>query len=421
MKVILISVGTRGDMEPFLAIGEILKEKGHQVTCAFPEQFRELAEEADLEYASLGKMFIELLESDAGMNAMGGSSGLRKFAATIKLAQNQTEANQELVRNQYEIVKKHNPDRIIYNGKAVYPILWGIKNQGKNILISPLPYMHYVKDHAHIGFNANLGPIMNKWTYSLAELGLIMTAQIAAKWINEGEKYSRKQIKTALHSNKAIYAISPSLFSRPENWGANLQVLGFHERKKKTHWQPEKVLEDFLERHKECRILLISFGSMINPDPAEKTRVILDILERNQIPAIINTAAGGLIKPDQYDLELLHFVNRIPYDWILPRMYGVIHHGGAGTTHLGLKYGCATLIIPHIIDQFVWDKINAKIGSGPRGIRIDQINTKNLGNRILELANNPNYKNKAERVANQMGKEDYRDQIYQSLIGEDGL
>lgn len=44
MKIILISIGTRGDMEPFLSIGEILKEKGHQVICAFPEQFRDLAE-----------------------------------------------------------------------------------------------------------------------------------------------------------------------------------------------------------------------------------------------------------------------------------------------------------------------------------------------------------------------------------------
>ena len=46
MKIILISIGIRGDMEPFLAIGEILKEKGHQVICAFPEQFRNLAEDS---------------------------------------------------------------------------------------------------------------------------------------------------------------------------------------------------------------------------------------------------------------------------------------------------------------------------------------------------------------------------------------
>ena len=68
--IILTSVGTRGDMEPFLSIGEILKEKGHRVLCAFPEQFRKLANDSNLEFATLGSKYIELLESDSGKAAM---------------------------------------------------------------------------------------------------------------------------------------------------------------------------------------------------------------------------------------------------------------------------------------------------------------------------------------------------------------
>jgi UDP:flavonoid glycosyltransferase YjiC (YdhE family) len=84
MKIILISIGTRGDMEPFLAIGEILKEKGHHVICAFPEQFRNLVdgENSNMEFASLGTKFIKMLDSDVGKAAMGGSgSGLKKLLA----------------------------------------------------------------------------------------------------------------------------------------------------------------------------------------------------------------------------------------------------------------------------------------------------------------------------------------------------
>ena len=141
MKILLLSIGTRGDMEPFLAIGEILKEKGHHVTCAFPEQFRHLADDSNLEFASLGSKFLEMLESDVGKAALGGGgSGLTKFIATLKLAGNQTEINRELVDKQYEIIENENPDRIVYNGKAIYPIIWGIRNKGKNILVCPLPY-----------------------------------------------------------------------------------------------------------------------------------------------------------------------------------------------------------------------------------------------------------------------------------------
>jgi len=85
-------------MEPFISIGELLKEEGHQVICAFPEQFRDLAEGSNLEFTSLGTKYIDILNSDEGRAAMGGEgSGFKKLLAFIKLARNQTEVNKELV------------------------------------------------------------------------------------------------------------------------------------------------------------------------------------------------------------------------------------------------------------------------------------------------------------------------------------
>jgi sterol 3beta-glucosyltransferase len=415
MKIILISIGTRGDMEPFLAIGELLNEKGHQVISVFPEQFRSLAEDSNLEYFSLGTKFIELLESDAGKAALGGSStGLKKFIAYVKLALKQTEINKELVNKQYELIEREDPDRIVYNGKAINPIIWELNNKGKTVLISPVPFMHYVKNHTHVAFNSNYGAFLNKLTYALANFGLVTTVMITKRWLKIKRTITRKQIKNILNTNKVIYTISPSLFSRPHYWNENLKVLGYQERKKLISWQADKDLNDFLEKHD--RILFITFGSMTNPEPEEKTKIIIDILKRNKIPAIINTASGGLIKPDKFDSELIHFVSGIPYDWIFPKVYGIIHHGGSGTTHLGLKYGCATMIIPHIIDQFVWNKIIYNKGAGPKGIKIDKITKKNLEPKILELINNSTFKKIAGQIASQMGKENFREEIYKSII-----
>ena len=415
MKIILISIGTQGDMEPFLAIGEILKEKGHQVICAFPDQFRNLVEDSNMKFASLGTKYIEMLDSNIGRAAMGGSaSGLKKFIAYVKLAKNQTEANKELVKKQYEIIESEIPDRIVYNAKVTYPVTWGLKNSGRNILICASPYLHYVKGHTHVVFHSNFGTFFNKLTFSLANFGMAMTTRISLKWLNITEKISRKQIKTAMLSNKAIYTISPSLFPRPDYWKENLDVLGYHERNKIVNWQPNKEITDFLTKHD--RILFITFGSMLNPEPVEKTKIILEILERNKIPAIINTASGGLSKLENYDTKLIHFVSRIPYNWIFPKIYAVIHHGGSGTTHLAIKYGCASMIIPHVVDQFMWDKIIYDLGVGPRGIKISKITTKNLEPKILELVNNTSFKKKAEQVASQMEKEDFKEELYNSIV-----
>lgn len=416
MKIVFLSIGTRGDMEPFLAIGELLKEKGCRIICAFPEQFRDLAVDSGLEFASLGSSYIESLESDVGKAAMGGSgSGMRKLVALVKLGLKQKEINRELIIKQHEIIEGEKPERIVYNGKAIYPILWGIKNEGKNTLLSPVPYLHYVKGHTHMAFNSNFGPFLNKMTFSLADSGLITTARISARWLKMSGTKSRKRIKKALYTARVIYAISPSLFPRPEDWDENLKVLGYQERNKKIHWQPDRELTDYLEKHD--RILIITFGSMINPDPEKKTRILMEVLEKNGIPAIMNTAAGGLTRPEKFNTELFHFVSGIPYDWIFPRIYGVIHHGGSGTTHLALRYGCASMIIPHILDQYVWNRLIFTIGAGPKGIRINRITAKNLEPKILELMNNPSYKRKAGQLADRMEKENFQEEIYKSITG----
>ncbi len=79
-------------------------------------------------------------------------------------------------------------------------------------------------------------------------------------------------------------------------------------------------------------------------------------------------SAGELVELNKYDTKQFHFVSGIPYDWILPKVYGVIHHGGSGTTHMVLRNGCVSLIIPHIIDHYIRDARVAELGTGPRGL-----------------------------------------------------
>ena len=90
------------------------------------------------------------------------------------------------------------------------------------MLISPVPYIHYVRDHTHIVFNRNYGSFLNKLTYSLANFGLITAVMISKRWLKIEEMISRKQIRDALFSNKAIYSISPTLFPRPVYWNHNI-------------------------------------------------------------------------------------------------------------------------------------------------------------------------------------------------------
>ena len=415
MNILLTSIGTRGDMEPFLALGEILREKGHRIVCLFPEQFRPLVEDAGFEFASLGKEFLELLNTPAGKIAMGGGPfGFKKLNAYIRLISDQSTINKLLIQRQHKTIHTLNPDRIVHNGKVIYPVVWSLNHPGKTTLISPVPYLHYVKDHSHVAFNTNLGPFINKLTYKIANYGLVKTIMSSLKWLDESRNISQKRIQQALFSNNTIYTISPALFERPHYWNDNIQVLGYHERTKTRNWSPSPELEHFLQQHP--KIVFVTFGSMVNNAPDEKTRILLEVLERNNIPAIINTAAGGLVKPSNYRKDLFFFLERIPYEWIFPKMYAVIHHGGSGTTHTALKYGCANLILPHIIDQYIWNKIAHKKGTGPLGIDISRITPQKLEPKIVELMTNPSFKKKAQDLGEKMRAEDFKNAVYQSIL-----
>lgn len=416
MKFIVTSIGTRGDMEPFLAIGEILKNRGHEVTCLFPEQFRTLAEDTGLDFASLGSEFIELLECPAGKIAMGGGGfSLKKLKAYIQLVSKQQAINKQMILRQEEVIEQLNVDRIIHNGKVIYPVLWGMDHPHQTTLLSPVPYLHYVKGHTHLAFHSNYGTFLNKLTYKIANFGLLKTISGSVKWLKTKNNIPQKDIQAALFGKQTIYTISPSLFPRPTYWEPRLKVLGYYERTKTNHWEASTELKAFLNRHKKP--IFITFGSMINTAPEKNTALILEILERHQIPAIINTASGGLVPPNNYNTEYIHFVSQIPYDWIFPKVYAVVHHGGSGTTHTAIKYGCANLIIPHIIDQYVWNQLIHEKALGPFGIDVSKLKTKKLEPILLDVYNNPHYKTNAEALGQQMQNENLEDELVQVLVG----
>lgn len=415
MKIILFSVGTRGDMEPFVALASLFKEKGHEVILAFPEQFRKLAEAIGVHFESLGKKFVELLDSPAGKDAMGGASGFKKIKGTIALAINQKETNKELVKRQYEILQYHEADRVLYNGKAVYPLIWTLDHPDQSIFISPLPYMHYVKGHTHIAFNSNFGAFFNKLTFALANFGLRTTVNMSNKWLGNTRKIRNKEIMKVIKANKSIYTISPSLFPRPKKWPNQLQVLGFRYKKSTRMKELDADIQKFIARHP--KILFVTFGSMINPHPKENTNFLLKILKSRNIPAVINTADGGLIKVKDYHKELFYFTKTVDYEALFPHMYALMHHGGSGTTHLGLRHACATLIIPHIIDQFVWNQIVSDLGAGPKGPKISKFRSAKTESKIMDLWSNPDYKHQAEKLAEEMANEDFDKEILNMVTG----
>jgi len=97
--------------------------------------------------------------------------------------------------------------------------------------------------------------------------------------------------------------------------------------------------------------------------------------------------------------ELLFYVNQMPYDWILPKMHGMIHHGGSGTTHRAVVSACVKLRVKHIIDQYFWNRIIAKRNLGPEGVSIHKIKKNNFEEALISFWTNDQFKSQATKLA----------------------
>ncbi len=411
MKIVLISIGTRGDVEPFIAIADLLIRDGHDVVCAFPAQFENLATRNGSRFYPLKKEFLEMLNGPTGQAALGGGKSFReRISAMFALYRMNRKVSFEMLLQQHELIQEEKPDRILHSLKAMYPVFWHQENPGKVIQVSPIPCVIHPTDNMASIFllGKDYGKRINRWSYRFSrKLSMTFTkkqlkrAQIAAT--------TSVDMVNSLVSEKFIYTISDSLYHRDSSWPEHVQVLGYLERDKTLDWKPSEELLGFLERNQEP--LFITFGSMTNPDPVGKTQMFLDILVEKDIPAVINTAGGGLVRPEGFEHPDIFWTHDIPYDWIFPKVGAVIHHGGAGTTHLALKYGRPSMVIPHIPDQHLWNRIISNANAGPKGQSIRKLDGNGLKNHIDILLHNPAFKENAMEISHQMKSEDNSEKI----------
>ncbi len=418
MKAVLFSIGTRGDMEPFLAIAELLKEKGWDVLCVFPEQFRETVEEMGFRFEGFTKEFLKIMDAHETKMVMAGQGSVfKRIKILIKISRTGIRLSNEMVGLQYKVLKDETPYRVLYHPKCNYNILWGMANPGKSIMVSPIPFLGHTVDYLTTIGGEGYGKIINRFTFWFTNtMKAIMIKKSVKRFKNDykGLKTTTTSIKKAmLQKEKSFYPVSPSLFPRPDYWPSCANVVGYYERDKTVNWKPDAQLEQFINKYK--KIVFITFGSMSNPNPKEKTQMIVDILKRNNISAIINTSWGGLEELEEYP-DHIHFVSNIPYDWIFPKMYAIVHHGGSGTTHTALKYGCPSLIIPHIVDQFYWNRTTSKLNLGPKGMPIKKLNEKDFESKMLDLINNETYRKNVKAISESMKVESNKEKLYKMIV-----
>ena len=195
---------------------------------------------------------------------------------------------------------------------------------------------------------------------------------------------------------------SPGLIPKPADWGPEIDIAGFVFLDLASSFKPPETLAKFLEAGEPP--VYIGFGSIVVDDPDKFTSLIFEAVKKSGVRALVSKGWGGL-GDEGNTPENIYMLENTPHDWLFPRVSAVVHHGGAGTTAIGLKCGKPTMIVPFFGDQPFWGAMVARAGAGAHeAIPYKKLTADVLAEGIKQCLT-PEAKEAAEKIAKSIAEE----------------
>ncbi|MBK8259283.1 MAG: glycosyltransferase family 1 protein [Polyangiaceae bacterium] len=402
MKVTLVTVGSRGDTEPYVALGAALKRAGHTVRVAACEPFREYVRSHGLPFAALGGD-IKAIVGDEGRAALLGAAtnpinagqALRKYVGPLV-----EEAHGRLVS------AVSGSDVVI--GQMLVPGASACA-ESKGMLYLEAAYVPALptREFANPGAPPNTRPgVVSYATHLIAEQVFWQAFRPLVNAFRERELglgkapfWGAPMFQTSRRP-PMLFAVSPTVVKRPLDWPETAFMKGYWFLEPPLGWEPDSRLVDFLGSGKPP--VYIGFGSMTVEEPEKLTRTVIEAVRKAGKRAVLSTGWGTL--SEEKEGEDIFFVKDVPHGWLFPRVEAAIHHGGSGTTAAAFRAGIAQMAVPFLADQPFWGDRVEKLGVGPAPVAIGKVTVENL-TRGLERLSDGAVKDRARRVGEKIRAE----------------
>ncbi|EXK29115.1 hypothetical protein FOMG_14293 [Fusarium oxysporum f. sp. melonis 26406] len=413
LNIVIQVVGSRGDVQPFVALGTELKRHGHRVRLATHNTFESFVHDSGLEFYPIGGDPTEL------MAYMVRNPGLIPSVQSLKAGDigKKRIMVEEMLRGCW--LSCVNPDPITFAPFVADAIIANPPSfahihcaQALGIPLHMMFTMPWTSTEAfpHPLVNVKFGRVdaaeqikVNYLSYGVVE---VLTWQglgdIINKWRAtldlEDIAFSQGPRLTEKLDIPFTYCWSPALVPKPRDWSENVDVCGFFFRDP-PDYTPPPALAEFLRDGPTP--IYIGFGSIVIDDPNALSHMLLEAIRITGTRALISR---GWSKLDGPQSDNVMFLGDCPHEWLFQRVSAVMHHGGAGTTACGLLYGKPTTIVPFFGDQPFWGKMVASAGAGPEPIPQKAITVGRLVEAI-EFCSAPQAAEAAASIASKMQSE----------------
>lgn len=409
MKILIATVGSRGDVQPYVALGKGLRASGHAATICTSVRFEDLVAEHGLAYAYLNDDLLTLLDSVEGRNALEDMGSFVSGARTaVRLLKRTGPIQRALFHEGWTAAREVDPDLIIYNSKMGGAPHYADKLGIPAMMAVPFPQLVPTAAYPTIGFPRwKLGGWYNRATYRIV---LTIASRIGSKYLREWRSaHDLPPVPPGtdiLHRSDGsriavLHGFSRHVVPEPLDWPDGIVTTGYWFLDRHADWEPPVALERFLASGEPP--VYVGFGSMAGRDPRRVTGVVVEALQHVGLRGVLATGSGGL-RPDGLPETMLP-LGDVPHDWLFPRMAAVVHHGGAGTTAAGLRAGRPTVICPFFGDQPFWGRRVHELGVGSKPIPQKKLTADGLTAALREVTANPAIRRSADALGEKIRSE----------------
>ncbi|KAI1433862.1 hypothetical protein GGR50DRAFT_461116 [Xylaria sp. CBS 124048] len=419
LNIVIQIVGSRGDVQPFIALGQVLKNTyGHRIRIATHATFQKFVEENGLEFFSIGGDPAELmafmvknpgLMPGFGAVKSGEIAKRRKGIETIIMGCwrscietgdglgpaprfDRRDDDDDYDTNLVAGDSRHKPfvaDAVIANPPSFAHVHIAEKLGVPLHLMFTMPWSPtraFPQPLANIQSSNTDSVTTNYISYALVEM---MTWQGLGDVINRFRSKILDLEPLSLMWAPAVltrlripytYCWSPALIPKPNDWGNHIDIAGFYFLNLASSYTPDPELAAFLAAGPPP--VYIGFGSIVVDDPDELTKKIFEAVADVGVRALVSKGWGGLGADSMGIPDGVFMLGNVPHDWLFNHVSAVCHHGGAGTTATGIRAGKPTIVVPFFGDQPFWGAMVARAGAGPDPIPYKQLTSAKLAEAI---------------------------------------
>jgi sterol 3beta-glucosyltransferase len=410
MRITLLTVGSRGDIQPYLALGIGLKTAGHSVQFATEESYRSLVTQYGLEFAPLPgnsrarhheAEWLDYLESTEDNVVHSIWACTQNFV--LPTLRSQLNATWEVCQGTDAIISSPSvfgSAHVAYklsvpfycawtcpaHETSAFPHAWsrlpdqqwfgGLLNKKSTHLIKR-PFWHIV------------APYINQWRQEQLDLPPIGTD------LNELDQF---------HRTPTLYCYSPTLLPKPKDWENWVHVTGYWFLDQPFDPESATALTTFIRSG--APPIYVGFGSAVDYYAQTVIRTaIAAILESGQ-RAVLEAGWADLpdldLPPQIYKLS----AGAVPHSWLFPQMSALIHHGGAGTVGEGLRAGKPTIVVyQKFTDYLFWGQQIAKQSVGSKPLHRRSLKSNSLAAAVHKVVNDPQIRMRAAQMGAQIRAE----------------